>query len=78
MAVSIDKKKSSRISYGKNGFRVERTAIVSNVTGNAENLLYRAITDSSLPQYGDPHPTVPGIALKNITADPLGLSLIHI
>ena len=72
MAAKIDLKKSSRIVLDRNGYRVERVARVSGVTGAIEDLLHQAITDAQLPAKGDPHPTVAGITLNSLTAEPLG------
>jgi len=72
MAAKIDIKKSARIRLDKNGYRAERVAIVTGVTGTAAQVLYNAINDSSLPDIGDAHPDVAEITLNDITCDPLG------
>lgn len=72
MSAKLEIKESSRISIDKNGFRVERVAHVSDVSGNNDAQLYRAITDSDLPRVGDPHPVVPNVTVQTLTASPLG------
>lgn len=71
MTAKLDLKINSRISFDSNGFRVERVAHVTGVSGNQEAQLYRAIVDSGLPRHGDPHPTVPGVRLQSLTAEPV-------
>ena len=69
MAVTIDIKDGARISRTKNGYRADRIAIVSGVTGSASARLYNAITDSGLPAYGSAHPSISTIYLNDITGD---------
>jgi len=72
MTVKIDIKKNSRITYGKDGYRAERIAIISGVTGDADELLYNALNDASMPAYGDAHPAIAEITLQSISVNPLG------
>ena len=69
MAAALDIKENARISRDKNGYRVDRIAIVTGVTGTASQRLYNAINDIGLPNYGDVHPDIAGIYLNDITAD---------
>lgn len=55
------------ISRDKDGYQHSRFAIVESVTGNADARMYNALQDPQLPQYGDAHPTIPGITLNNIS-----------
>ena len=77
MAVQIDLKRNSRISRDKNGIRAERIAIISGVTGNVDALLLNALNDASMPQYGDAHPSIAGIAVQHIDVRPAGGGKYH-
>ncbi|WP_299077946.1 hypothetical protein [uncultured Paraglaciecola sp.] len=72
MAVKIDLKKGAVITFDKNGKRIERTALVSGVTGDLNAALEAAMNDGSLPNYGDGYPTDTSITLNNIKVDPAG------
>jgi len=72
MTAKIDLKANSRIQLDKNGYRVERVALVSGVVGNIDALLKNAIEDAQLPNYGDAYPTIAEITLNNIVCTPLG------
>lgn len=72
MAVKIDIKKSARINYGANGYRVERVAVISGVTGNVDAQLYNALNDASMPDVGDVHPVISSIHLQEISVEPMG------
>jgi hypothetical protein len=69
MATQLDIQQNSRISQNKDGFRVDRIALVSGVTGDPDERLYNAITDAGLPDYGDEHPSISGIYLNELSAD---------
>ena len=66
MTVKIDLKSSSRLRLDKNGYRAERIAQVSGVTGNIDALLYNALNDAGLPNVGDVHPVIDNITLQTI------------
>ena len=70
MSAIIDLKQNARITVNKNGKRIDRTAIVSGLTGDINTLLESAITDGALPNYGDAYPTDSAITLNSITAEP--------
>jgi len=70
MSATIDLKQNARITVNKNGKRIDRTAIVSGLTGDINALLESAITDGDLPNYGDAYPTDSDITLNSITAEP--------
>lgn len=72
MAASIDIKNSSRIRLTAAGFRAERVAVVSGVSGTAAQVLYNAINDAALPDIGDAHPEEASITLNDISCEPLG------
>ena len=56
----------------KDGFRVERTAIIElDSIGSAEGALFTAISDATLPAIGDAHPSIATIYLNSIAVDPL-------
>jgi len=63
MAVDFDKI-DSRITETDNGFRIERTAIVTGVTGNADTRLINAMNDAQMPSIGDAHPQDSTIDLR--------------
>jgi hypothetical protein len=77
MTIKIDLKQASRIVKTKQGFRADRTALISYdpdmVTITADTALYNAITDGSLPSIGDAHPHIASIYLQSLTCDPLAL-----
>ena len=72
MAAKIDIKRSSRIKLTREGYRAERIAMVSGVSGSAESVLYNAINDAALPDIGDAHPDVSDITLNDISCEPVG------
>lgn len=69
MAVTIDIKDGATISYGKDGYRADRVAIVTGVTGTASQKMYNAINDVGLPNYGDAHPSISTIYLNELSAE---------
>lgn len=72
MTAKIDIKKNSRVKLDRDGYRAERIAIVSGVTGTAEQVLYNAINDSQLPDIGDAHPDIASITLQDLSCEPQG------
>lgn len=72
MAVKIDIKPGSQISQDKNGIRAVRTALISGVTGNSDEVLNNALNDASMPNIGDAHPVITGITLQSIQIAPAG------
>ena len=69
MTAILDIQENARISRDKNGYRVDRIAIVESVTGNADERLFNAINDAQLPDFGDAHPVITDIYLNDISAD---------
>jgi hypothetical protein len=72
MTAKIDIKKSSRLKLDKNGYRAERIAVVTGVTGDPDEILFNAVNDGALPNIGDVHPVISAITLQNIQSEPLG------
>jgi hypothetical protein len=68
----------STIKRDKDGYSVDRFYIVDSVGGKAESRLYTAITKSGVPQFGDGHPTIPGIQVTSVSAAPISNSQIRI
>lgn len=74
--MTIDIVDVGEVSEDSRGFRAQRKAIVSGMSGAGANRLYRALTSSivvsstgeRMPRYGDPHPAVPGIICLSRTA----------
>ena len=52
------------------GYGVDRIFIVTDVTGPSVSRLYNASIASGIPQYGDPHPTIPDIQVTDVSASP--------
>lgn len=67
MTATLDIIENTSISLDKDGYRVERIAIVEGVTGatNSEKI-YNAINDVQLPNLGDAHPDIASITLNDI------------
>ena len=78
MAVIIDIKDGARISRDKNGYRTDRVAIVTGVTGTASQRLYNAITDASLPAYGSAHPSISTIYLNDISGEVIDTETVRL
>lgn len=57
------------IRLDKNGYRVDRVALVESVTGSASTRIYNAINDAALPNLGDAHPDISTITLNDISGD---------
>lgn len=74
MTVETFKDAGGRVSFSREGWAVERTFIISGLSGSADRLLYNAISHASIPAYGQPHPAIPGIAVTSIDAEPLDVS----
>ena len=72
MAAHIDILNSSNITLNRDGYRAQRVAMVSGVSGTAAEVLYNAINDAALPDIGDAHPDVSTITLQEVTCTPLG------
>lgn len=72
MTAKIDIKRSSRVRLTEDGYRAERVAMVSGVSGTAAQVLYNAINDSQLPDIGDAHPEISDITLQSIDCQPAG------
>ena len=72
MTAKIDIKKSSRLKLDRNGYRAERVAIVSGVTGDADAVLFNALNDAALPDIGDAHPVIDSINLQTVQSESMG------
>lgn len=74
--MTIDIVDVGEVSEDARGYRAQRKAIVSGMTGAGSAKLYRALTSGivqtsageRMPRYGDPHPAVPGIICIGRTA----------
>ena len=69
MAAQLDLIENTRISLDKSGYRVDRIALVTSVTGSADERLFNAINDPALPNYGDVHPVISSIYLNDLSAE---------
>lgn len=58
------------LSRDKDGFRHTRVFIVTDLTGTPSQRLYKALTTPGVPQFGDGHPSIPGIFALNIQSEP--------
>ena len=67
-----DLKFNTSITEDKDGYRVERTALIILDSGTAESALFRSISDAALPNIGDVHPSISTIYLNSISCDPVG------
>ena len=72
MTAKIDLQDNSQISLTRDGYKAQRVAMVTGVSGTAAQVLYNAINDAQLPDIGDPHPDVSTITLQDIICVPLG------
>lgn len=68
--VSSDLVGNSRLRRDADGFEVERVYLVTGVGGDAATRLYNATIAPGIPQYGDPHPSIPELTVTEITAEP--------
>ncbi len=72
MVAKVDIKKSSRVRLTRNGFESQRIAIVSGVSGSAQQVLINAINDAQLPNIGDAHPEDSSVTVNTMDCEPLG------
>ncbi len=61
----------ARLTEDQDGFTAERSFIVEGVSGNAATKLYSALSDSNIPQFGEPHPSIPNIQAVDRQAVPI-------
>jgi hypothetical protein len=61
---------SGRVSRDSAGWHATMIADVRDVGGPADAREYNAILTQGVPQYGDPHPVIPGIRVVNVSASP--------
>lgn len=71
MSIVSDSIKNQRLIRDADGFSTDRIFIVNDVTGTPYDKLYDAMLQAGVPQYGDPHPSIPEIQVTEITASPL-------
>jgi hypothetical protein len=69
--VVADSVSDQRIRRDSEGYSVERVYIVSDLPGQADAKLFKAISDPNIPQYGDAHPVIAGISVTDVTAEPI-------
>jgi len=62
---------AARLTEDQDGFTAERSFIVEGVSGSAATKLYNALSDSNIPQFGEPHPSIPDIQVVDRQAEPL-------
>ena len=77
MAVQFDKL-ASRISRDENGNRIDRVAIVTGVTGNADQKLINALNDAQMPSIGDAHPQDSTITLRDIQGEVIDTETVRV
>lgn len=70
--------KQSTITEDADGFRVERYAIVSGVTGDADQKLKNALADAGLPDIGDAHPEISAITLQSKRGTVIDASTVQV
>jgi len=69
--VHSDLAEGHRLSRNIDGYTIERSYLVDDVTGSAESRLYNAIIQSKIPQYGEAHPSIPDVTVTDISAEPV-------
>jgi len=62
---------AARLTQDQDGFTASRTFLVDDVSGSAAARLYSALTSPGIPQYGEPHPTIPLIQVVDRQASPM-------
>jgi hypothetical protein len=70
MSVIKDLIADHTITRTADGFETERVYMVEVRGGLAETKLYNALTTAGVPQYNDPHPTLPDVRVTRIQARP--------
>lgn len=58
------------VAIGADGIEATDSYLVSGLTGSAESRVWVATQQSGIPQYGDPHPAIPGIFVDSVSARP--------
>ena len=71
MTVIKDLVSEQKLRRDVDGYTVERSFIVTGVSGQGEARLYNATITSGIPQYGEPHPIIPDVQVTNIDASTL-------
>jgi len=69
--VTMDLEEGALVRQGGEGLEAVRTAYVSGLGGQPAGRLYAALIASALPRQGDPHPTIPGIVVTELQAEPV-------
>lgn len=72
MSITKNLIKAETLSLDAKGYRSGNNFLVDAVGGSAESRLYNAMTTSGIPQYGEPHPTIPDIVVIKVQAKPEG------
>lgn len=62
MAVQIDFIEGAELSEDENGYKATRIALVTGLQPTTHKALFIALTQTGLPKFGDPHPSIPGIS----------------
>lgn len=78
MTVYKDIADAESLSRDRDGYTAERVFIVDRVTGTPESKLYNAMVTGGIPQYGDPHPSIPDLQVTSIRADARTSSQVRI
>lgn len=74
--MKLDIEDVAEVSEDARGFRAQRKAIIKGLSGTGHGKILRALrpavfdvtTGERMPQYGDPHPSIPGIICLSRTA----------
>ena len=78
MTAILDIVENTSISHDKDGYRVQRIAVVESVTGTASARIYNAINDAQLPAIGDVHPDISSIKLQNKTGQIIDADTVRV
>lgn len=70
--VKLDITQGASFERAADGLRCVRVAVVTGLSGGAQDRLYAASTASGLPALGSAHPSVPAMRLTSIEAQPQG------
>ncbi|MGH2437498.1 MAG: hypothetical protein ACRDFA_10935 [bacterium] len=64
----IDIIEGASLTETQDGYEAIRVAWVDELTGRADERLYNAVRAAAVPQYGDPHPSIPGLRVVQRSA----------
>lgn len=67
-----------QITIDQGGITAVRTIVLSGVTGNRAERVWRATQDAKIPKYGAPHPVIPDIKAWNIQAQALDVDKVSV